>query len=167
MGLTSYYQRFIEGFLRISYPITSLQNKGVKFVWSLKCQEIFDQLKELLTKAPILKVADPYKDYMVCTDASKEGVGGLLSQDGHVVCYESCKLKEHEHNYVVHDMELTTVVHALKMWYHCLLGKKFLLLTDNTCVKNLFSQLGINARKSRWMDFLSEFDFEVRHIKGK
>ena len=62
-------------------------------MWSLKCQEIFDKLKELLTKAPISKVADHYKDYMVCTDASKEGVGGALSEDGHVVCYESRKLK--------------------------------------------------------------------------
>ena len=46
--------------------------------------------------APILKVDDPYKDYTVCTNASKEGLGGVLSPEGHVVCYESCKLKEHE-----------------------------------------------------------------------
>jgi len=90
-----------------------------------------------------------------------------LSQEGHVVCYESRKLKDHERNYVVHDLELTAVVHALKMWRHYLLGRKFLLLTDNTCVKNLFTQSGLNARQARWMAFLSEFDFEVRHIKGK
>ena len=59
MGLTGYYQRFIEGLSRISYPITSLQRKGVKFVWSSKCQEISDKLKDLLTKAPDPKVADP------------------------------------------------------------------------------------------------------------
>ena len=51
----------------------------------------------------ILKVVDPYKDYTVCIDASKEGLGGALSQEGHVVCYETCKLKDHECNYVVHD----------------------------------------------------------------
>ena len=117
--------------------------------------------------APILKVADPYKDYTVCTDASKEGLGGVLSQEGHVVCYESHKLKEHERNYAVHDLELETVVHALKMWHHYLLGKKFLLLIDNTCVKNLFNRPRLNARQARWMAFLSEFDFEVKHIKGK
>ena len=59
MGLTGYYRRFIEGLSRISYPITSLQRKGVKFVCSSKCQEIFDKIKDLLTKAPIPKVADP------------------------------------------------------------------------------------------------------------
>ena len=65
--------------------------------------------------ALILKVANPYKAYTVCTDASKEGLGGVISQEGHVVCYESRKLKDHKHNYVVHDLELVAVVHALKM----------------------------------------------------
>ena len=116
MGLTGYCRRFIKDFSRIAYPITSLQKKGIKFVWSSKCQESFDKLKELLTQAPVLKVADPLKDYTVCTDASQEGVGGVLSQEGHVVCYESRKLKDHERNYVVHELELTTMVHALKMW---------------------------------------------------
>ena len=139
----------------------------MKFTWTSKCQESFDQLKELLTKAPVLKVADPLKNYTVCTDASLEGVGGVLTQEGHVVCYESRKLKEHERNYVVHDLELAAVVHALKMWWHYLLGRKFLLLTDNTCVKNLFTQSRLNARQARWLAFLSEFDFEVKHIKGK
>ena len=97
--------------------------------------------------APILKVVDPYKFYTVCTDASKEGLGGFLSQQGHVVCFESHKLKEHELNYVVHDLELAALVHALNMWCHYMLGKRFLLLTKNTCVKNMFTQLGLNARQ--------------------
>ena len=82
---------------------------------------------------------------MVYTDSSLEGVGGVLSQDGHVVCYVSRKLKEHERNYVVHDLEMEAMVHALKVWRHYLLGNKFLLLTDNTCVKNLFMESGLNT----------------------
>jgi hypothetical protein len=145
MGITGYYRWFIEGFSKISYPITSLQKKGVKFIWSQKCQDSFDKLKGLLTTTPILKVVDPYKDFTVCVDASKEGLGGVLSQDGHVICYESQKLKEHERNYVTHDLELAVVIHALKMWQHYLMGRKFLLLTDNNGVKHLFSQQDLNA----------------------
>jgi hypothetical protein len=89
MGITGYYRRFIEGFSKIAYPITSLQKKGTKFNWSQKCQDSFNKLKELLTSAPILKVADPDKDFTVCIDASKEGLGGVLTQEGHVICYES------------------------------------------------------------------------------
>ena len=52
-------------------------------------------------------------------------------QDNHVVCYESRKLKDHENNYATHDLELATIVHALKMWRHCLMGIKFELRTDD------------------------------------
>ena len=74
----------------------------------------------------MLKVFDPSTDLMVCTDASKEGLGGVLTQECHVICYESRKLKEHEKNYVVHDLELATIIHALKIQRHYLIGKKFL-----------------------------------------
>jgi hypothetical protein len=80
MVITGYYHRFIEGFSKISYPITTLQKKGTKFNWSQKCQESFNKLKKLLTSEPILKVADPDKDFIVCVDASKEGLGVVLTQ---------------------------------------------------------------------------------------
>jgi hypothetical protein len=63
-----------------------------------------------------LKVVDPDKDFTICVDVSKEGLGGVLTQEGHTFCYESRKLKEHEKNYVTHDLELAAVIHALKMW---------------------------------------------------
>ena len=69
-----------------------------------------------MTTAPILKVAEPNKDFTVCVDTSKEGLGVVLTQEGHVICYESRKLKEHERNYVTHDLELAAIIHALKMW---------------------------------------------------
>ena len=85
----------------------------------------------------------------------------MLTQDAHIIYYESCKLKKHERNHVTHDLELTIVIHALKMWRHYLVGKKFMLLIDKSGVKNLFSQPNLNARKEIWLDFLSDFDFEV------
>jgi hypothetical protein len=167
MKIIDYYRRFIKGFSRIAYLITSLQKKGIKFNWSQKCQDSFDNLKRMLTTKPILKVVDPYKDFTFYVDVSKEGLGGLLMQDGHIIYYESRKLKEHEQNYVTHNLELAIVIHALKMWRHYLMGMNFMLLTDNSGVKHLFSQPDLNARQARWLAFLSEFDFEVRHIKGK
>ena len=65
-------------------------------------------------------------------------MGGVLTQEGHVVCYEPRKLKEREKNYVVHDMELEAVIHALKIWRHYLVGNNFLLLTENIALKYLF-----------------------------
>ena len=70
MGLVGYYRRFIEGFSKVSHSITSLQKKGIKFEWTPRCEELsFQQLKNILTSAPILKIVDPKKDFVVCTDA--------------------------------------------------------------------------------------------------
>ena len=75
MGLAGYYWRFIEGFSKVSHAITSLQKKGMKFEWTLRCEESFQQLKSLLTGAPVLKVADLEKNFVVCTDACRQGLG--------------------------------------------------------------------------------------------
>eukprot|EP00253_Pinus_taeda_P011680 PITA_11680 len=96
MGLASYYRRFIENFSYIAYPISSLQKKGKKFKWTKECEVNFEQLKQLLTHAPILQITDPDNEFVVCTNACKRGLGGVLMQDGQVVCYESKKLNEHK-----------------------------------------------------------------------
>ena len=84
MGWEGYYRQFVEGFSKIANLITELQKKNKKFVWTEKCAEAFQRLKELLTIAPILKVPDMGADFFVCTDASNEGLGGVLMQDGRV-----------------------------------------------------------------------------------
>ena len=71
MGIVGYYNRFIEGFSKVSHPITSLQNKGIKFEWTHKCEERFHILKKLLTSSPILKIVDPERDFVACTNACK------------------------------------------------------------------------------------------------
>ena len=88
-------------------------------------------------------------------------------QDNHVICYESRKLKEHEKKYATHDLELVSIVHALKMWSHYLMGRRFELRIDHCGLKYLFDQPTLNARQARWLEFLCEFDFEIKHIKGK
>ena len=167
MGLAGYYSRFIKGFSKIGSLITALQKKGTKCTWTKKCEERFQTLKHLLTHALVLKIANPEVDFLICTDAWKEGLGGVLMQGGNVVCYESQKLNEHEVNYVTHDLELATIVHALKMWRHYLLGRKFVLMTYHYELQYLFDQPKLNARQARWMALLSEFDFKIKHIKGK
>ena len=124
-----------------------------------RCEESFKQLKNILKSAPILKIADPEKDFVVCINACNQGLGGVLMQDNHVVCCESIKLKDHKKNYATHELELATIVHALKMWRHYLMGRKFELRTDHYGMKYLFDKPTLNSRQARWMKFLCEFDF--------
>jgi hypothetical protein len=75
-------------------------------------------------------------------DTYKEGIGGVLSQNGFVVCYESRKLKEHERQYATHDLDLEDIVHALRKWRHYLMWKRFELRIDHNGLKYFFdSQL--------------------------
>jgi hypothetical protein len=79
MGLAGYYRRFIVGLSNIYHPITYFQKKGDKFEWALNCENNFNLLKELLTSAHVLKIADPNESFVVCTNACKEGLGGVLT----------------------------------------------------------------------------------------
>ena len=78
LGLAGYYRKFIKNFSRIFFPMTALQKKLSKFLWSAKCEESFQKLKHLLMIALVLRIVDPDGDFIVCKDASKEGLGGVL-----------------------------------------------------------------------------------------
>lgn len=167
MGLAGYYRRFVEGLSKIVKPITNLQRKGVKYEWTEECDKAFSELKRLLTSATILRVPDMDKDFTVCTDASKQGLGAVLMQEGGIIAYASRKLKTHEELYAMHDLELTAVVLALKMWRHYLVGRNFVLKSDHQSLQYLFTQRDLNARQRRWSELLSEYDFAISYIKGK
>jgi hypothetical protein len=76
-------------------------------------------------------------------------------------------LEEDDRNYATHDLELSAIFHALRMWRHYLMGKKFELRTGHIGLKYLFEKTTLNVRQTRWLEFLSGYDFYIKHIKGK
>ncbi|WVZ97426.1 hypothetical protein U9M48_042966 [Paspalum notatum var. saurae] len=124
LGLAGYYRRFIESFSKIAMPMTSLLEKGVPFIWTKERQAAFHELKKRLTTAPVLTLPDLTKSFTVYCDASKEGLGCVLMQEGKVIAYASRQLIKHEVNSPTHDLELAAVVHALKIWRHYLFGNR-------------------------------------------
>ena len=131
MGLAGYYRKFIQDFSKIATPLTQLTKKGVQFTWSAQCQESFRTLKEKLTSAPVLVIPSSDRSFVVYTDVSLLGLGGVLMQTQRVVAYASRQLRIHERNYPSHDLELVAVVFALKVWRHYLYGVQFELFTDH------------------------------------
>jgi hypothetical protein len=79
------------------------------------------------------------KSFSIYCDASGQGLGCVLMQDGHVVVYASQQLRKHEMNYPTHDLELATVDHSLTIWRHYLMGKRSELYTDNKSLKYIFT----------------------------
>jgi hypothetical protein len=70
LGMAGYYCRFIKGFSSIARPMAELLKKGNKFVWTPKCEESFQIIKEKLTTAPVLTLPDIHQDFVICCDAS-------------------------------------------------------------------------------------------------
>jgi hypothetical protein len=85
LGLAGHYQRFIEGFSKIARPMTELLKKEKKFNWTELCERSFQELKRRLTTAPVLTLPGIQRDFVVYCDASRQGLGCVLMQDGKVV----------------------------------------------------------------------------------
>ncbi|GJT91748.1 putative reverse transcriptase domain-containing protein, partial [Tanacetum coccineum] len=124
LGLAGYYRRFIEGFSKITKPMTKLTQKKVAFEWGDKQEAAFQTLKNKLCSAPILALPQGAENFIVYCDASHIGLGAVLMQNEKVIAYASQQLKIHEKNYTTHDLELGAVVFALKIWRHYLYGTK-------------------------------------------
>ena len=88
-------------------------------------------------------------------------------QNRSVVAYASRQLKPHEMNYPTHDLELATMVFALKIWRHYLYEVKFEVFSDHMSLKYLFDQKELNMRQHRWMEFLKDYELELTTILVK
>jgi hypothetical protein len=118
LRLVGYYHRFIQDFSKIAKPMTRLLEKGKVFKWTQDCQASFEKMNKHLTTAPVLILPDLSKKFDIYCDASRQGLGCMLMQDGQVVLYASRQFTKHEQNYHTHDLELVAVVHTLKIWRH-------------------------------------------------
>ncbi|GJX96862.1 putative reverse transcriptase domain-containing protein [Tanacetum coccineum] len=144
LGIAGYYRRFIEGFSKIDKPMTKLTQKNVKFDWSEKEKAAFQLLKQKLCSAPILALPEGSENFMVYFDASRKGLGAVLMQREKVIACASRQRKIHKKNYTTHDLELGAVVFALKIF-----------------------KRKLNMRQSRWLELLSDYDYEIRYHPGK
>jgi ribonuclease HI len=115
---------------------------------------LFEELKKRLTSAPVLILPDMTKKFNIYCDASRQGLGCVLMQDGQVVSYASRQLRKHEENYPTHDLELAAVVHALKIWRHYLIGHRCEIYSDHKSLKYIFMQNDLNLRQRRWPELI-------------
>ncbi|WVZ48713.1 LOW QUALITY PROTEIN: hypothetical protein U9M48_000132 [Paspalum notatum var. saurae] len=129
--------------------------------------EAFQTLKKLLTSALVLAQPDVTKPFDVYCDASGNGLGCVLMQEGRVIAYASRQLRKHEANYRTHDLELAVVVHTLKIWRHYLLGNTCHIYTDHKSLKYILTQPELNMRQRRWLELIKDYDLEIHYHPGK
>nr|GEW41316.1 putative reverse transcriptase domain-containing protein [Tanacetum cinerariifolium] len=140
LGLAGYYRRFIEGFSKIAKSMTKLTQKAIKFDWGEKEENAFQLIKQKLCSAPILALLEGSEDFV---------------------------LKVHERNYTTHDLELGSVVFALKIWRHYLYGTRCTVFTDHKSLQHILDQKDLNMRQRCWLELLSDYDCDIRYHSGK
>ena len=83
------------------------------------------------------------------------------------MAYCSRRLKNHERNCPIHDMELATIVFALNVWCHYLYGEQFEVFSDYKSLKYIFTQRDLNMRQRKWMEYLEDYDFTLHYHPNK
>nr|GEV64995.1 putative reverse transcriptase domain-containing protein [Tanacetum cinerariifolium] len=149
----------------LSNQLQELADRG--FIRPIKNWASPTTATEKLCEAPILALPEGNDDFVVYYDASHQGLGAVLMQKERVIAYASRQLKSHEENYTTHDLELGAVVFALKIWRHYLYGTMCTVFTDHKSLQHILNQKELNMRQRRWLEFLADYDCEIRYHPGK
>ena len=172
LGLASYYRRFVRGFSEMARPLTHMTRAGVEWEWSEAQHQAFNRLKLALMTAPVLKLPDFERQFVVTTDASDAAVGASLEQDFgnglQPVAFANRKLNDAEMRYSAYEQELLGIVWALAQWKHYCQGPHAVIIqTDHAPLRHLPNQASVNALIWKWINVMQGYNLEIRHIPGK
>ena len=173
MGLVNYYWWHINQLAEISAPLTELMKTNTAWQWNNREQNAFEKIKKLITLAPVLRVADSSRSFIINTDASEHLISGVLSQifDGyeHPIAYASRKLtKVEKRNLTVPEKETAAVHYCLTHWRHYLHnGKQHIVRTDNQALSFFNTKQQLTRKQMTWQNDLAEFDFKFEFRQGK
>nr|GFA60753.1 putative reverse-transcriptase-like protein [Tanacetum cinerariifolium] len=165
----------------VNYPTHDLELAAVVFALKIWRHYLFGESCDVFTDHKILKYIFTQRDLntrkrlivlhfqfiQIYSDASKKGLGCVLMQHGKVIAYASRHLKPYEVYYPTHDLELASVVFALKIWRHYLYGESCDIFTDHKSLKYIFTQRELNMRQRRWSELLKDYDTNIQYHPGK
>ena len=172
LGLTGYFREYIPRYAEIAKPLTDLTKKGQPNTvrWNTCEEEAFQKLKLKLSEAPILRLPDFTRPFLLQTDGSNTGIGAALLQDfddgRFPIAYASKKLLPRERNYSTIEIECLAIVFGVKKFQKYLHGTNFELHTDHRPLSYIQKCKIESPRIMRWALFLQNFSFRIVAIKG-
>ncbi|KAD6453982.1 hypothetical protein E3N88_08688 [Mikania micrantha] len=166
LGLAGYYRRFIKNYATIASPLTDLLKKDM-FCWTPNTATAFTALKAALSTTPVLQLPDFNQPFTIETDASGIGVGAILSQNKHPVAFFSQKLCPRMQHASAYQREMFAITQAIAKWRQYLLGRKFVVITDQQSLRNLRDQVIQTPDQHKWLGKLLGYDFDVVYRPGK
>ena len=171
LGFVGYYRRFIPSFADIAEPLVALTGKDVPFVWRPECAAAFLRLRDALIQAPILAFPTESGDYVLDTDASNFGLGGVLSQiqngQERVIAYCSRALRPSQRRYCTTKREMLATVSMCIQFFSYLRGARFIIRTDHKSLVWLHRFKDTEGMMARWLHTLHQFQFTIVHRAGR
>ncbi|RVW61089.1 Retrovirus-related Pol polyprotein from transposon 17.6 [Vitis vinifera] len=171
--ITVYGSSYEECLLHLEVVLQRCIEKDLVLNWEkchFMCQKSFEELKQFLTTAPIVRAPNWKLPFEVMCDASDLSMGAVLGQreDGkpYVIYYASKTLNEAQRNYTTTEKELLAVVFALDKFRAYLVGSSIVVFTDHSALKYLLTKQDAKARLIRWILLLQEFNLQIWDKKG-
>jgi hypothetical protein len=166
LRLTGYYRRFIKSYVRIASPLTDLLKKEA-YRWNTQAEPAFQQLKTVVTTAPVLALPNFKLPFILETDASGVGIGAVLHQQGHSIAYFSKKLVPRNQKKSAYFREMLAIAEAMAKFRHYLLGHKFIIRTDQKSLRSLMEQSLQTPEQQEWFHKFLGYDFTIEYKPGK
>lgn len=170
LGMVNYLRNFISKLADLTAPLNSLLKKNVNWLWTEVHESIFNNIKKCISMAPVLQNFDTSLPIVIQCDASKDGLGCCLMQNGKPVSYASRSLTNAEKNFSQIEKELLSVVWATRKFHYYIYGKKCVVLNDHKPLENLLKK-GIHAipstRLQRLKLKLLKYNIEFKYQKGR
>ena len=124
-------------------------------------------MKKNIIENPILVLPSFDKSFQVENDASGTAIGSVLSQEQRSVAYLSEKLNEAKQKYSSYEKIVYAIIQALKKWRNYHMPNEFVLYIDNHALPFISSQPKLNQRHAKWVEFMQNFTFFIKHTSGK
>jgi hypothetical protein len=160
------YHKFVRHYGRIATPLMTVTKKD-EFSWTVEETKAFEQLKEVMRKALVLTTLDFTKTFIVECDASGNGIGVVLMQEGRHLAFEGRPLKGKDLHKPIYEKEMMAILHALKKWCPYLIGRHFKVKTDHDSLKYFLEQRLSSEEQQKWVTKILGYDFEIVYKKGK
>jgi hypothetical protein len=116
LGLAGYYHKFVKNFGIIAKPLTELLKKHTFFIWTNTHGQAFDTLKVALVSAPVLALPNFSKKFQLETDASDQGVGVVLIQEGHPLAFIRKALGPRTRGLSTYEKDYLAILIAMDQW---------------------------------------------------
>jgi hypothetical protein len=174
LGFANFYHRFIDNYSGITKPLNTLTRKDQPYLWTEKCQDVFDLLKRAFTEAPVLAHFNPESPIVLECDASDYAMAGIISQQDslgeiHPIAFFSRSMQPAELNYDIYDKELLAIVECFRVWRPYLEGSRYTIqvYTDHNNLQYFTTTKQLSRRQARWSEKLSSFDYIINYRPGR